>query len=132
LRDKELVRFDTEHVFLGHVKDITVYRMNHGNPSCGKLLSQLSGLRFPEQQEPEAKKVPYYLRYLFWNTAEEQLYVDTSAEYIARRLLTSKDMRGIAWGAAHLPPLAWEYAASSRNLESKDKAMAQNLARRTR
>jgi hypothetical protein len=52
--------------------------------------------------------VPYYLRHLFWNTATSQLNVTTSAPFIAKRLLSTGDLDGLAWGATHLPPEAWE------------------------
>ena len=51
-----------------------------------------------------AQTVPYYLRHLFWNTAKSQLNVTTSAPFIAKRLLSTGDLDGLAWGATHLPP----------------------------
>lgn len=77
-----------------------------------------------------AETVPYYLRHLFWNTAQSQLDVTASAAFIARRLLSTGDLDGLAWGATHLPPQAWERAARSRETSPRDRALARNLARR--
>jgi hypothetical protein len=52
-----------------------------------------------------------------------------SAPFIARRLITSFDPDGLAWGTMNLPASAWEHAAASRGLEPRQRALAHNLAR---
>jgi len=66
---------------------------------------------------------------LFWNTAPAQLDVATSAPNIARRLLTTFDPEGLAWGTTNLPANAWEHAAATRGLKPAQRALAHNLAR---
>lgn len=78
---------------------------------------------------PPAKRVPPHLLHLFWNTAPAQLNVAASAPFIARRLITSFDPDGLAWGTANLPASAWEHAAATRGLEPAQRALAHNLAR---
>ncbi len=92
-----------------------------------------SGLHIhgPRDDRPRAKRVPPHLLHLFWNTAPAQLDVATSAPYIARRLLTTFDPDGLAWGTANLPASAWEHAAATRGLEPAQRALAHNLARYT-
>jgi hypothetical protein len=66
---------------------------------------------------------------LFWNAAPAQLDVANSAPFIARRLITSFDPDGLAWGTSNLPASAWEHAAHTRGLEPAKRALAHNLAR---
>jgi hypothetical protein len=75
-----------------------------------------------------ATKVSPHRLHLFWNTAPSQLEVGTSAPFIARRLITSFDPDGLAWGTANLPASAWEHAAATRGLEPAKRALARNLA----
>jgi hypothetical protein len=72
--------------------------------------------------------VPGRLRHLFWNTADSQLDVSSSGPYIARRLLQTMDLQGLAWGAKTLAPRDWEQAAKARGLDPKVRQLAQNLA----
>ncbi len=83
----------------------------------------------PAMSSPPAKRVPPHLLHLFWNTAPAQLNVAASAPFIARRLITSFDPDGLAWGTANLPASAWEHAAATRGLEPAQRALAHNLAR---
>jgi hypothetical protein len=76
--------------------------------------------------------VPGRLRHLFWNTAESQLDVSRAGAYIARRLLQTMDLQGLAWGAQALGPADWERAARARGLDPKVKTLARNLAEASR
>ena len=75
------------------------------------------------------KRVPPHLLHLFWNAAATQLDVATSGPFIARRLITSFDPDGLAWGSVNLPASAGEHAAAARGLEPAQRALAHNLAR---
>lgn len=77
-------------------------------------------------------RVPLRLRHLFWNTAESQLDVRRAGPYIARRLLRTMDLQGLAWGAQALGPDDWEQAALARGLEPKARRLARNLAEASR
>jgi hypothetical protein len=72
---------------------------------------------------------PPHLLHLFWNVAPAQLDVASSAPFIARRLITSFDPDGLAWGSRNLPASAWEHAAATRGLEPARRVLARNLAR---
>jgi len=80
----------------------------------------------------EEKRVPKRLHHLFWNTAESQLDVSRAGPYIARRLLRTMDLQGLAWGARALKPEDWEQGALARGLDPKVKRLARNLARASR
>jgi DNA-binding Lrp family transcriptional regulator len=114
----------------GHASEVTVYRVRFGSDEWLALAPVVAKVRLPERAtRPHAKRVPPHLLHLFWNTAPAQLDVDNSAPYIARRLLTTFDPDGLAWGSVNLPASAWEHAAATRGLEPAQRALAHNLAR---
>jgi DNA-binding Lrp family transcriptional regulator len=114
----------------GHAIEATVYQVSFGSPQWLALAPAIARVVLPARPEgARAKRVPPHLRHLFWNVAPAQLDVASSAPFIARRLITSFDPDGLAWGTANLPAGAWEHAAASRGLEPAQRALAHNLAR---
>ncbi|MCP9489412.1 MAG: MarR family transcriptional regulator [Solirubrobacteraceae bacterium MAG38_C4-C5] len=77
---------------------------------------------------PRAERVPGRLGHLFWNSAPEQLDVQRCGGSIARRLLRSGDLEGLAWGAAHLRTQDWQHGATARGLDAPTRRLAHNLA----
>lgn len=124
-----LVRARQEALPLGTVTLTVVYTATVDHPRWHQLAPALARVAPAGTGAHIAKVVPYYLRHLFWNTAPSQLNVDTSAPFLAKRLLRSGDLDGLAWGAMHLPRSAWERAARARGLTPGDRALALNLAR---
>ncbi|MGD0238890.1 MAG: hypothetical protein ABSB59_01030 [Streptosporangiaceae bacterium] len=109
---------------------MTVYQVRFGSDEWLALAPDVAKIHLPERaSRAPAKRVPPHLLHLFWNTAPAQLDVGTSAPYIARRLLTTFDPDGLAWGTVNLPASAWEHAAATRGLEPAERALAHNLAR---
>jgi DNA-binding Lrp family transcriptional regulator len=114
----------------GHADEVTVYQVRFGSAEWLALAPVVARLRLPDSaSRSRAKRVPPRLRHLFWNTAPAQLDVATSAPYIARRLITTFDPDGLAWGTINLPASAWEHAAATRGLGPARRALAHNLAR---
>ena len=114
----------------GHAVEATVYQVIFGSPRWLALAPKIARVRLPAGPVmPPATRVPPRLRHLFWNAAPGQLDVADSAPFIARRLITSFDPDGLAWGTANLPASAWEHAAHTRGLEPAKRALAHNLAR---
>ena len=114
----------------GHAAEATVYQVRFGSPQWLELAPAIARVRLPVRHEQrQAKRVPPYLLHLFWNAAPAQLDVQASSPFIARRLITSFDPDGLAWGTANLPASAWEHAAATRGLPPAQRALAHNLAR---
>ena len=89
---------------LGHATRVLVYSAVVDHPRWHELAPALTTVSLPPLPEQvSAQIVPYYLRHLFWNAATSQLDVTTSAPFIAKRLLSTGDLDGLAWGATHLP-----------------------------
>jgi hypothetical protein len=81
-----------------------------------------------KRDRPTQQEVPRRLEHLFWNTAPTQLDLGRGGPYIARRLLSTMDLDGLAWGARNLRPADWEHAAQARGLDKPVRALAHNLA----
>lgn len=114
----------------GHASEVTIYQVRFGSDQWLAIAPVVAKVQLPDRaSSPYAKRVPPHLLHLFWNTAPTQLDVATSAPYIARRLLTTFDPDGLAWGTANLPASAWEHAAATRGLEPAQRALAHNLTR---
>ncbi|WP_158240381.1 MarR family transcriptional regulator [Mycobacterium hubeiense] len=128
-----LVRAEKQTLAMGRATSVTVYSAAVDHPDWHGLAPTLAKVSLPPLHEHgPAKSVPYYLRHLFWNTDKSQLDVTTSAVFIAKRLLSTGDLDGLAWGAIHLPAHAWERASRSRGISPRDRALAHNLARSQR
>ncbi len=136
LRDKGLVDQSTEMVAAGRARETKIWRANRRHPRWLALDPILARVERPASDGTHAKRgsgrVPQRLRHLFWNTAESQLDVDRAGAYIARRLLRTMDLQGLAWGAQALRPGDWEQAAVARGLDPKVKQLARNLAEASR
>jgi hypothetical protein len=113
----------------GRAAETTVYRLRFGSPQWLALAPVIAQVHMPARAErAHATRVPPHLLHLFWNVAPAQLDIASSAPFIARRLITSFDPDGLAWGTVNLPASAWEHAAAARGLEPAQRALARNLA----
>jgi DNA-binding MarR family transcriptional regulator len=132
LRDKGLAMQKSEVIAAGRARPARVWYANVTSPRWRKLDPYLDRVVPPAQSLPAPGRVPERLRHLFWNTAESQLEVDRAGAYIARRLLRTMDLQGLAWGARVLPAQAWRRAAGARGLDPSTRQLACNLAEAAR
>jgi hypothetical protein len=115
----------------GRAVEAKVYQVPFASPRWLALAPTIARVQLPGRHgdRTRAGRVPPHLVHLFWNVAPSQLDVASSAPFIARRLITSFDPDGLAWGSRNLPASAWEHAAATRGLEPAQRALARNLAR---
>ena len=114
----------------GRATEATVYQVPFASPKWLALAPAIAQVQLAAGLErTHATRVPPHLLHLFWNVAPAQLDVASSAPFIARRLISSFDPDGLAWGSRNLPASAWEHAAATRALEPAKRALALNLAR---
>jgi DNA-binding Lrp family transcriptional regulator len=123
-----LVEQASEVVAAGRARQMTIWRANPEHPRWPDLDPVLGQVAQPQRPLWAGKRVPRRLRHLFWNTAESQLEVTRAGAYIARRLLQTMDLQGLAWGAQALRAEDWERGALARGLDPKVKRLARNLA----
>jgi len=123
-----LVTRTDELIAAGRAREEKVWRANVLHPRWPELDLLLDRVEAPERSRPTADRVPMRLRHLFWNTAESQLDVRRAGPYIARRLLRTMDIQGLAWGVQALRPVDWREGAKARGLDTRVKRLALNLA----
>lgn len=131
---KDLVVRASETIAAGRAREAEVWHANHGHPRWHELEPVLGRVEPPETDDrtPAGERVPKRLRHLFWNTAESQLDTARAGPYIARRLLRTLDLQGLAWGAGALSPEDWRQGARARGLDSDVRKLALNLAESAR
>jgi MarR family len=125
---KGLVERAAETIAVGRTRETIVWRANVAHPRWPAIDTVLDRVRRPERRRCADRYVPRRLRHLFWNTARDQLDLSRAGPYIARRLLLTMDLQGLAWGSQALAASDWEEAARGRGLDARARRLAQNLA----
>lgn len=128
LEGKDLVFREPATIAAGRAREVELVHANRRAPEWLQLTPQLGAVRPPARKRPRPRMVPPRLRHLFWNTAPSQLDTRTAGSYIARRLLSTADLEGLAWGAENLRAPDWEAAARARGFDRRTRALALNLA----
>jgi len=129
LEAQGLVYREPTTIAAGRARDVELLHANRMATGWLELAPRLATVRPPARELPRRRTVRPRLGHLFWNTAPSQLDIGSAGSYIARRLLTTGDLEGLAWGAENLPAAHWENAAQARGLDSRARALALNLAR---
>lgn len=131
LLDQGLVRRERHTLALGIAREVAVLEASVAAPqwpSLAPALARVIPAANASRRTRRHRRVPRELRHLFWNTDTSQLDVQSQGGYIARRLLSTGDLEGLAWGASHLAAEDWRHAAQARGLSPEDRALARNLA----
>lgn len=124
-----LVARERQMAALGRAREVEVWRPSFGTPEWARFAPHLALVRTPvPPRARRARRVPPELAHLFWNTARSQLDLDRAGPFIARRLIQTGNLDGLAWGAEHLRAEDWRHAAATRGLDPRMKALALNLA----
>lgn len=128
LEKRGLVVREPATIAAGRAREVELVQANRRAPEWSKLAPQLATVRPPAREHRRPRTVPARLRHLFWNTAPSQLDTRTAGSYIARRLISTGDLEGLAWGAENLRADDWAAAARARGLDPRTRALALNLA----
>jgi hypothetical protein len=134
LLEKKLVMRRPETIAAGRAREAWIWHANRAHNRWAALDPTLGKTRRPQGRKPARppERVPSHLLHLFWNTADAQLAVRTAGPYIARRLLRTMDLQGLAWGSTALGPDAWRAGSLARGLDPSVKRLARNLAEAAR
>jgi hypothetical protein len=133
LGKRGLVVREREWVAAGRAREVELFRANVTSPEWPALASRLAAIRLPAAEDSSRSgRLPTRLRHLFWNADPSLLDLSADGAYIADRLLSSRDLDGLAWAAGALTAADWERAATNRGLSAQERALAHNLARRAR
>ena len=128
-----LVRRRRRRVVLGTPADVDMWEIDVRNRRWSRLSLVLADTVLPELSEPadRHRRVPVWLRHLFWNADVHTLDVEWDASYIAGRILASDDAQAHAWAAQTLPSEAFLEAARMRGVPARRAALARHLAAAT-
>lgn len=129
LERRGLVNRERTWIAAGKAREVDLLSANVTAPEWPELASRLAAVERPRRGKVTRQgRVPNYLEHLFWNTAPSQLDVGRAGGYIARRLIQTGDLDGLAWGAENLDADAWREAARTRGLRPEQRSLAANLA----
>lgn len=133
LTGRGLVRREREWVAAGRAREIDLIRADVTAPAWPALAPRLAAVRLPgEPPRLPSSRVPARLRHLFWNADPTRLDLRAHGAYIAERLLSARDLDGLAWGLRALNAADWEQASRTRGLSAAQRALARNLAQSAR
>ena len=133
LSRRGLVRKEREWVASGRVRELELIRAEVTAADWPELAPKLAAVALPTgPTEPRPTRLPSRLAHLFWNADPRRIDVPTHGGYLAERLLSAKDLDGLAWGIRALTGADWEQAARNRGLSVRQRALAHNLARSAR
>lgn len=129
LRRQGLVTSERRTLPAGRAREFEVIGLDYGSPRWQRLADRIATVQPPPPpQRSRAAPVPARLRHLFWNTAPSQLDTRNAGPYVARRLLSTGDPDGLAWGLTNLTREDWRHAARARGLTPRRRAMARNFS----
>ena len=130
LRALDLVRAERRWVAEGRARQRVVISLNDSADEWQAVAPYVRAVELPAPtaQRELARRVAPRLDHLFWNVATSQKDVATAGPIIARRLIETADLDGLAWGLDALSRADWEHAARTRGLSPAMRAMAENFA----
>ena len=130
LEELSLARRRRRRVVLGTAADVEVWEVDVRNQHWTELAPVLADTLFPETFDPVDgdRRVPRWLRHLFWNADVRRLDLKRDAAYIAGRILASDDALAHAWAAATLTAGGFLEAARMRGVPARRASLARNLA----
>ncbi len=129
LKGKGLVASEPRTIAAGRARRVELFHAERLSPRWAELAPLLARVQPPAGTPTRHDtRVPARLRHLFWNTAPTQLQLELGGPHIARRLLATMDLDGLAWGARNLRASDWAQAAGARGLDRETRALARNLA----
>lgn len=130
LSRRGLVRKEREWVASGRARELELIHAEVTAADWPELAPQLAAVALPAgPTEPRPTRLPARLAHLFWNADLTRIDVRAHGGYLAERLLTTRDLDGLAWGLRALARADWEQAGRTRGLSAPERALAHNLAR---
>ncbi|MBW4079428.1 MAG: MarR family transcriptional regulator [Acidobacteria bacterium] len=110
-----------------------ILEANRTNTTWSEILDDVLATHLPvPRMTSTAKIVPRRFWHLFWNAQPAQLPIIEHADFIASRMLLSKDPLAVSWAMTHLPASSIEKTASLRQVNDSDRQWLLGLSRARR
>lgn len=117
----------------GRVVNGVILEANRNDKKWSEILGDVLATYLPiPQTTTKAKIVPRRFWHLFWNASPAQLPIREHADFIASRMLLSKDPLAVSWATTHLPASSIERTASLRQVNDRDRQWLRGLAQAQR
>ncbi|MHB1088816.1 MAG: hypothetical protein ACYC19_08660 [Acidimicrobiales bacterium] len=117
----------------GRVVRGMILKANRNDEKWSEVLGDVLATQLPIPRTiTKAEIVPRRFWHLFWNAQPTQLHIVDHADFIAARMLLSKDPFAVSWATTHLPPVSIERTASLRHVNDRDRQWLRGLARARR
>jgi hypothetical protein len=110
-----------------------ILEANQINKKWSEILDDVLATYLPAPRTTtKAKIVPRRFWHLFWNAQPAQLPIIEHADFIASRMLLSKDPLAASWAITYLPASSIERTASLRQVNDRDRRWLRGLAQAMR
>jgi hypothetical protein len=113
----------------GRVVQGVVLEANRNDEKWSAILGDVLATYLPmPRMTAKPKIVPRRFWHLFWNALPAQLPIIGHADFIASRMLLSKDPSAVSWATLHLPVSSIEKTATLRGVNDRDRKWLFGLA----
>lgn len=114
----------------GRVVDVEIYDLNMPSAEWDAVADRVREVVLPAPKpRPRPKRVPHYLWQHFWNhSSPSRISLPEDENYVAARLLLSRDPEALAWAATHLSADAIRYVTKLRGVDERERSALLSLA----
>lgn len=128
LSEEGLVNQQQRRVAERSARDITVLHINRKSPRWAAIREAVRKTQLPAPHSPPTpKQVPQRLWHHFWNASPNELKLPKNSDFVAARLLRSKDPEALSWAVTHLDPSSIRKVAKLRGLDNRERGWIRHL-----
>jgi DNA-binding Lrp family transcriptional regulator len=128
LTEEGLINQQQTRVAEGSARDITVLRLNRESPRWAAIRDAVRSAQLPVPDSPPIpKQVPQRLWHHFWNASPAELKLPKNSDFVAARLLRTKDPEAVSWAVTHLDPGSIRKVANLRGLDDRERGWIRHL-----
>jgi len=117
----------------GTVIEGIVLDINRETDAWSGIVDEVLSTHLPRPRvNTKSVVVPRRFWHLFWNASPAKLRISEHADYVASRMLLSKDPLAVSWAVTHLPAASIEQVSSLRQASSNEMKWLKEIARAMR
>ncbi|MGC8512155.1 MAG: MarR family transcriptional regulator [Acidimicrobiales bacterium] len=129
LTEEGLIYHQHKRVAEGSARDVTVLRLNRQSPRWVAIRDAVRKAQLPaSRSRPTPRRVPQRLRHHFWNASPSELELPKNSDFVAARLLRTKDPEALSWAISHLDRGSIRKVAELRGLDDRERGWIRHLS----